>query len=440
MSTTGKMSPRKSSHSVTSESYDLGKELVDGKREISNIDPAEIPQYLQGVQGIRHRSMIENNKRRMQKCDSLILELNNLLKDIQNSENSSVFSKTSGNISPQSSFLRKSLNISPPLSPNNNSVELSEDEIAQCESVVNSLINGAEIDTIDQDALPKLEIVLKSRKNKAIEESDYQTAKILENHLQELLKRRHRSESNSPSPNRQKEFRIAEEKRLQTLKETLEKVQTQFAEEKSRILAEKEESQSSLYYQIETEVNEMVSSKSGIQMGVGFKPSKRLKELREQQTKLAKTGQFDEADIAKKMADNLEIHERREFDIKSRKYYDLKERDQKKRQNQKIRSSTDYWDGVLKRVSFKFETQIQNIQDDIKSTIKKIEEITGEKYAPTELNSDVSGLSFSQLNPSIIVNEGSNGSDLSEAEITIVNNSHIEIVENIDNNDNIQSP
>ena len=175
-------------------------------------------------------------------------------------------------------------------------------------------------------------------------------------------------------------------------------------------------------------------------MGVGFKPSKRLKELREQQTKLAKTGQFDEADIAKKMADNLEIHERREFDIKSRKYYDLKERDQKKRQNQKIRSSTDYWDGVLKRVSFKFETQIQNIQDDIKSTIKKIEEITGEKYAPTEVNSDVSGLSFSQLNPSIIVNEGSNGSDLSEAEITIVNNSHIEIVENIDNNDNIQSP
>ena len=98
-------SPKKVSRSVTSESLDLAKEIFDGKRNISTLEPTEVKICLQGLQAIRHRSIIENNKKKMQKCDSLILELNSLEK-ASIKDSSSIKSSGSNSINFRCGYVR----------------------------------------------------------------------------------------------------------------------------------------------------------------------------------------------------------------------------------------------------------------------------------------------------------------------------------------------
>lgn len=60
-----KHSPKKISRSVTPESLDLANKVFEGKRDLFTLDQSEMQTCLQGLQALRHRSMIDNNKRKM---------------------------------------------------------------------------------------------------------------------------------------------------------------------------------------------------------------------------------------------------------------------------------------------------------------------------------------------------------------------------------------
>lgn len=380
-----KHSPKKSSRSVTSGSLDLANQILKGERSISSIEPFEYSICLQGLQASRHRSMIENNKRRMQKCDSLILELNNLMNSSK--ESMSVKSSSSGSIN---------LNSTSSVSAfQNYQIDINDDEMNDINSKIQSLLEGCEIDFIDPASIPKFEMVLKMRKAKAIEDSDYQSAKILEKNIQSLSKFKKKVKASSPI--KQKEFIAEKEARLQVLYDQLKILTENLAEERNRINTDREESLNTLFAQNEKEVDELVEEKSSIMMGLGFKPSKRLKELRQQETNLAKMSLFDEASDLKKRNDDLEMQERREFDRKSLKNYENKEKDQMKRQDARIQASHEFWKKLLERAESRFLPKIKMIQNEIDSIIAKIEEITGKKYeqkSDFESTLDLSGLSF----------------------------------------------
>lgn len=353
---------------------------------------------LQGLQAIRHRSIIENNKKKMQKCDSLILELNSLekasIKDsssIKSSGSNSINFSASGNIS-----LSNSGGISSPI--HSNQVEITEEEMNQIDSIINSLLSGSEIEYIDPLSIPKLEAVLKFRKSKAIEDSDYQSAKILEKNIRSLSKYRQKTKTKTLSPSKQKEFISELENKLQILNAQLKQLINNFSEEKERINTDREESLNSLYAQNEKEINELLEEKSDIMMGVGFKQSKQLNELRHQEKVFANMSLFDEASEMKKKAEDLEMQERREFDRKSSRKFDIKEKDQRQKQKSKIKATEEYWDNLLEKTEIKFENRIKSTQNEIDKIKAKIEEISGKKFVNENNNdtySEFSGLNFS---------------------------------------------
>ena len=357
--------PRRSPRSVSTESVHLASEiLMTG--DISNIGDDEAKSALPGVQALRHKAMVDKDLAKIKKCDILIAELNNIIASEPHRPPAS-----SACVSPPRTALSE--------------VKITENEQKQMDKIIDNLLGGCEIDTIDESAIPKLEYALNARKKRAAEDSDYETAKKLEYHLQQLLKIYHKVYSGPKSPLQIKsltdeEYVSMQEEKLNAAQEELERIKKEFQEAKVNLSAEKEKSQKDMFREIELEINNLESEKLDIEMGVDFKPSKRLVELRKQEENLVKSSRFDEAGVVKKMADNLEMDERGEFNWSRNMVFSKKEKEIKKIHEDKINNSEQYWKNTLNRTNKQYNKKIKAAKRKINAIKAKIENRTGKKY------------------------------------------------------------
>ncbi|OHT02126.1 hypothetical protein TRFO_30885 [Tritrichomonas foetus] len=312
--------------------------------------------------------MISDDKATQKKCDYLISEFNLIL------NKPAPKSPKKGKWAPKGAQTTETTSPSTP----KKTVHLTNQEFEQMNQIVDSLLDGCEIDSIEPHAIDKLDFVLKQRKTHAVEDGDYAEAKALDEQISKLIKIKR--ESNKISLNYQnKNPQLLEDaqNKLRNAEKWLERLKADLENEYSRISEEKEKAQSKIFEQIERDMTKIEEEKSEIDMGFGFKPSRALLDMRIMENRYATNSLFDEAAEQRRKADNQEILERKEFDQKAKRALNKKEKQQKAIHEQKIQASNEYWENVKIKTQQKYEKHLKDAEVEILSTKRYIRRLQG---------------------------------------------------------------
>ncbi|KAH0786937.1 erythrocyte binding protein [Histomonas meleagridis] len=344
------------------EALTLANELLDGK-DPNTLNKKEIEIAIKGVNYIRHQAIVRNNKK-------LIVETDTLLRNLETQKQK--------NLTP-----KKTIPLPAHLTPTNS-------DRHRLEPIVDALTEGYEVDTIDLNVIPKLRVILKERRECAVQNGNYEVAKILTSHINSLneiqtIKISAPSDlflQSQPTEYDKAEAKIKNaEKSLRRAENALFNLEATYEQESENYTEQREISQSNIFQALEDFIDDIEVEYQELEMGKGFKASKRLLNMRFQQKRLLKGAFFDEAERLKKDADKLEAEERKEFDEKTRKALEAKEMKFKRMCELKIKQSNQIWDKKMEELKQKNEKEIKTIENEIealKEQIQRLREIQKE--------------------------------------------------------------
>ena len=367
MNSISRNSPRKNAFSATSRMMSEAEEFING-RDVSTVNQNDIPTIIQSLQAFRHKAMISDDKSRQKRCENLISEFN-----LQLNKNDQHTPKIGRQTQRSVKSPDKSSQTGKP------TIELTEKEYMQMNTIIDSLLDGCEIDSIEPYAIPKLDFVLRKRKAQAMEDRNYIEAKLLDEQINKLNKLSSRVRFVFSSQSKTVERLLKEAKiKLKNAEQALEKIQYEYEDELNKIAADKDKAQASIFEQIEKDLSKIEEERAEIDMGFGYKPSRFLLDMRLMENKFATNSLFDEAAEQRKKADRRETEERKEFDRRAKKAFEAKERQLRASHQQKIQASNQFWDNFKEKVQKKYDKKIASAEAEIKSTTRWIKKLQGE--------------------------------------------------------------
>ena len=114
--------------------------------------------------------------------------------------------------------------------------------------------------------------------------------------------------------------------------------------------------------------------------------------MRSLENHLATRSFFEEATEQRKLADKLEIEERKQYDIQARQSLSKKEKLQQSQHQQKIQKCHDYWTTVRDKTTEKYTIRIQAKESEIKATKQLIDKLQSETDDANSKANDTSAL------------------------------------------------
>jgi hypothetical protein len=316
--------------------------------------PSTIPRNstqaaLRGLEALRHKAFLKKDNDTVQRVDSKIKDL----KEIYSS--------------PRPNRQRK-----PILSPREQSTLV---------SIVESLLDGQEIDSVTEEALPYLEEALVKRRKvyaaegRAISEQSLIYMKRIDKVLADLIAIR-REYHKRPRPNPGDPARIREYERLIRARQAkIDELEAKLRSTANRYQAGKETSHTNLFGQIEEGLGKIEDAKEEAEMGLAFHPSRTLLAMRAQLELLVQVGELDAAAQTRKNALLREAEERQTFDKELRLALQAKEKQFRDQKRPKIDEINAFWKDKLEKATAKFQADKKLLEREIQWLKKRVTEM-----------------------------------------------------------------
>ena len=355
----------------------LAEDLMNGNQEVSSLSESDYQSAIQGLSAVRHQAMLGNNRARQKRADNLISEITMLR------------NRPKPKPQPQARWTPRTIKLRKPQpSPTaQGPVTMTDSERKAMNEIVDHLLQGHEIDTIEADAIPKLYHILKIRKVMAIDDGSYNDAKIIDKNMTVLVKMQSQliAEQGQTAEKvvvEQKVLGVAQDidEAIKRAQRRMGRLQNDLEREEAEINEMRAKCEANIFATLEDMANELESEKRELEMGFAFRPSKRLLEMREEEARLARHSFFDEAAVARRRADQKEILERKEFDRKNRTAIERKEKKFNEESEAKIRCSNEFFAQKIEKLRLAARKDINTIKREIQSLKERFKRVTGRDY------------------------------------------------------------
>ena len=350
---------------------------MNGNQEVSSLSESDYQSAIQGLSAVRHQAMLGNNRARQKRADNLISEITMLR------------NRPKPKPQPQARWTPRTIKLRKPQpSPTaQGPVTMTDSERRAMNEIVDHLLQGHEIDTIEADAIPKLYHILKIRKVMAIDDGSYNDAKIIDKNMTVLVKMQSQliAEQGQTAEKvvvEQKVLGVAQniDEAIKRAQRRMGRLQNDLEREEAEINEMRAKCEANIFATLEDMANELEGEKRELEMGFAFRPSKRLLEMREEEARLARNSFFDEAAVARRRADQKEILERKEFDRKNRTAIERKEKKFNEESEAKIRCSNEFFAQKLEKLRLAARKDINTIKREIQSLKERFKRVTGRDY------------------------------------------------------------
>ena len=350
---------------------------MNGDQDVSSLSESDYQSALQGLSAVRHQAMLSNNRARQKRADNLISEIT-LLRNRPKPK-----PQAQPRWTPRTIKFRKAQ----PSPTSQGPVSMTDAERRAMNEIVDHLLEGHEIDTIEADAIPQLYHILKVRKVMAIDDGSYDDAKILEKNMTILVKMQsqlisERGQTADKVIGEQKVQGVAAEieNSIKNAQKRLGRLQSDLEREEAEVNEMRARCEANIFATLEDMAKELEDEKRELEMGLAFRPSKKLLEMRELEGRLARNSLFDEAAVARRRADQKEILERKEFDRKNRAAIERKEKRFNDESEAKIRCSNEFFAQKLEKLRMTARKDINGVRKEIRSLKDRFEKVTGKNY------------------------------------------------------------
>jgi hypothetical protein len=343
-------SPRRSSSSSStskSEAKSLAQDLLDDPS--FDLDPSQYDCAVLGLKAIHHQAMLQNDKTLQRRVDQALIDLTDRKQNPSPRDDLSVAS-------------------------NGSRITITPDERSYFNTKIDALLSGSfEIATLDSAVVQKFVAVLRERKTKLVRESKYEEAAQIERNLTAIAEMRSSSTKTKPiNPARHRKALAEFRSHLRLFKRRLRENQEDYEATQATHERDQSEAQKQLTKERKEVKEALAAELEDIEMGVGFRPSKALVELRSLQTNLARTSDFEESVITREAAERKEAEERRAFDNEQRKLHDAKRKEAHERFKARRTVLDKLWQERKQLLDESFEKRNKAIEKEIEAYEKKI--------------------------------------------------------------------
>ncbi|KAK8886888.1 hypothetical protein M9Y10_037921 [Tritrichomonas musculus] len=464
MTKSEKTSPLKSAYASANQSISIAEDLIQGTIDPNDIDEFEIPTITRSLQALRHKAMISDDVKRQKRCEILISELNFKGAKNQSRPSSSLSNrkKSRKSSSRQTPIKGDSLSNLSSLQVDDSSclnVELSDEELEKINNIIDSLLEGCEIESIDPDAILQLKYGLKQRKKLYIDDGNYLLVRKIDDQLLNLTRINQDYENSATlhsSKNVQKNNNLIFEaqKKLKNTEDVIEKYKAELEEELNKIEESKEAAKTKIFKEIEDDAKLLEEEATEVDLGFNFRPSSDLLDMRSLERKYVINSRYEEAAELRKNADKVEAEERKAYDQSARAAIDKKEHKKRLIHEQKSKKCEDYYRNIKEKTIKKYNRLIEVSRREAEAVKERITKLqssqTEEKPASSlndnsdnniSINSNSNGNNFPNENIDGIEDNFSNeNNDENNPQIPIIEEEDVDEIKRKEHLDNIYRP
>lgn len=384
MSHSEKTSPLKSACQSATQSISTAENLIQGVIEPNSIDDIDAPSTIRALQALRHKAMISDQIDRQKRCESIISELT-VQKESRSSSSLSNRKKSRRSTSRQGSIRGDSLSNYSSLQQDDSSVtnyELNDEEMEEINQIIDNLLAGDEIESIDPEGINQLKYALKERRKLYMKDGNYLLVKIIEEQLLNLARIKQDNKNSATinsTKNIEKNNNLINEaqNKLRYIKKKIDKLKKNLEEELNKIEESKEVAKTKIFKEIEDDAKLIEEETNEVDLGFSFKPSSDLLEMRSLETKYAKVSRFEAAAELRKMADELETQERKAYDQNARAAINKKEHKKRLVHEQKSQKCNEYFQNIREKTIKKYNKWIEASNKEaeaVRERIRKLQE------------------------------------------------------------------
>jgi hypothetical protein len=315
---------------------------------------------LRGLEALRHKAFVNKDQTTLEQVESKI-------KDI------------------------KQMQMSPPRVRQRKPV-ITPREQTTISKVVDALLEGQEIDSIADEAVPYLEEALQQRRliysseGKSISARSIEYMKRIDTLLVDLVALRHAFEKRPRFDPRSPERVSQYEESIREKESQIQALEAEFKFRADEIEAERDNSHTVLFGAIEEGLVKLEDAKDEIDMGLAFHPSGTLLAMRAHLAKLVQVGELDRAAETRRVADAREAEERQGFDHQNRQFIENKEKIFEEGKRPKIDVINAYWNDKLEKAHEKLQFDRQILEREIEGLKRRISELQDKIKVEAESN------------------------------------------------------
>ena len=436
MSIFEKTSPLKYAYQSTTQSISIAEDLIQGNIEPNVIDETDTPAVIRGLQALRHKAMVSDQIDRQKRCEYLISELT-LKKQSRSSSSLSNRKKTRRSASRQGSVkgdLFLSCSSLPPDDSSYTNFELTEEELQQMNVIIDNLLKGDEIESIDHEAIGQLKYALKERRKLYMNDGNYLLVKKIEEQLLNLA-RINQDYENTETIKSIKNIKqknkgnliIEAQNKLKDIERKIEKLRLSLEDELNKIDESKDYAKTKIFKEIEDDTKQLEVETNEVDLAFSIKPSNDLLQMRSLETKYVKVSRYEAAVELRKMADELETQERKAYDQNARAAINKKEQKKRLMHEQKSQKCEDYYRNIREKTIKKYNEWIKTSEreaDAVRERINKLQasQLQDENHSTTFTYDNSRNISSSNANYND--NQQFNDNNNEEEEESVNNNAN----------------